>query len=157
MILGNKQKQLPISPPGLGHRPYPGNKLSPRQSLGAVRDRGQHPGRAEAWLNSPHFSSLKCMLRKRQEKGVKVKVEVPGHPPPSQETFHTTRKEAKQLPLPPTLSLRAQTALNFGEVPNSPRPSDFSLIILLVFLFLPRIIQGQGALSAARQSKHFSS
>ena len=78
-------------------------------------------------------------------------------PPPSQETFHTTRKEAKQLPLAPTLSLQAQTALNFGEVPNSPRPSDFSLIILLVFLFLPRITQGQGGLSASRQSKHFSS
>lgn len=155
VILGNKQKGLPSSPPRLGYCPCLGSKLSPRQSLGAARDRasileGPRPG----WilLISLPWSGFWEKGKRRVWRWSSWVI-----PPPPQETLHTTWKETKQLPFPPTLSLQAQTALNFGEVPNSRRPSDFSLIILLVFLFLPRITPGQGELSAARQSKHFSS
>lgn len=96
VILGNKQKGLPSSLLGLATA-LACSKLSPRQSLGAARDRasileGPRPG----WiLISLPWSGFWEKGKRRVWRWSSWVI-----PPRPQETLHTTWKETKQLPFP---------------------------------------------------------
>lgn len=98
--------------------------MFPRQPLGSAWDGGQNPGRAQGLAEFSSFLSPEVDLGRKAREGCGV--ELQGHHP--RRPVHMgggppRRRETKQLPQ----NLRAQAALNVGEVPDSPRPSDSSL------------------------------